>query len=163
MLPLWLLLCWPSPLWLIVIPVNYVIDRIVLWWGIKSLDNRQEFCRKHTWKICLAGFLGDFVGAVILFCASFLPEMIWDGLSASTFFHDLMYGVGFNPFSSILSLVIVLFAIAISGLVIYLIDKSILTKAGIEESVAKSAAMKIALITAPYLYLFPSALMYQSV
>ena len=163
MLPLWLLLFWPSPLWLILIPANYVIDRVVLWWGLKGIEDRSAFCRKHTWKICLAGFAADFLGMIILFCTSFLPELIWEDLSLSEFFEDVMYGVGFNPFSSFLSLFIVLIAIAISGLVIFVLDRRILTKAGLDNDLATSAAKKLALITAPYRYLVPSAMMYTSV
>ncbi len=161
MLPLWLLLFWPSPLWLVLIPINYIIDRLVLRWGLKGLENRGELCKKLTWKICLAGFLSDFIGAIVLFCVSILPELIWE--RTSTFMENLSYGVGFNPFDSILSFFIVILAIAVSGLAIYLIDKLILTKAGIDLERAKSAALKLALVTAPYLYLVPSAMLYTSV
>ena len=161
MLPLWMLLFWPSPLWLILIPINYIIDRLVLGWGLKGLENRGSLCKRLTWKICLAGFVSDFIGAVLLFCVSFLPELILG--RTSTFVDKLSYGAGFNPFDSLLSFLIVMLAIAVSGLTIYFVDKSILTKAGIEDGISKSAALKIALITAPYLYLFPSSLMYQSV
>jgi hypothetical protein len=75
----------------------------------------------------------------------------------------LSYGVGFNPFDSILSFLIVMLAITVSGLAIYIIDKSILTKAGIDPERAKSAALKLALVTAPYLYLIPSEMMYTSI
>ena len=163
MLPLWLLLFWPSPLWLFLIPANYVIDRLILWWGLKGLEERSAFCRKHTWEICLAGFLGDFIGVIILFCVSFLPEFIWEDLTEISFFEDLMYGVGFNPFSNLVSFLVVVLAIAVSGVVIYRMDKAILKRAGIEENLAKAAALKLALITAPYLYLIPSSIMYTSV
>ena len=97
----------------------------------------------------------------MLFCVSFLPELIWE--RTSTFVENLSYGVGFNPFDSILSFLIVMLAIAVSGVAIYLIDKSILSKAGIDPERAKSAALKLALVTAPYLYLIPSAMMYTSI
>lgn len=161
MLPLWLLLFWPSPLWLVLIPINYIIDRLILGWGLKGLENRGELCRKLTWKICLAGFLSDFIGAIVLFSVSFLPDLIWE--STSSFMENVSYGVGFNPFDSILSFLIVMLAIAVSGLAIYLIDKSILTKAGIDLERAKSAALKLALVTAPYLYLVPSSMLYTSI
>ena len=66
LLPLWLLLLWPSWLWLILIPLNYLIDRIVLKWGLGSMPDKGLFCRKHTWKVCLIGFCSDFAGGIIV-------------------------------------------------------------------------------------------------
>ena len=160
MLPLWLLLLWPSPLWLVLIPVNYLLDRIVLRWSLGDMPDKGLFCRNHTWKICLAGFVSDLAGIAILFAVTFLSGMAYGGNKAGEFLENLEYGVGFNPFSSIPAFLIVVIAIAVSGLCIYLIDKAILTKAGLDDGLAKSAALKLAIITAPYLYLFPSDLMY---
>ena len=71
--PIWLLVFFPSYLWLILIPANYMIDRIVLRWSLGDMPDKGMFCRKNTWKICLAGFLGDFVGAIALF---FISELL---------------------------------------------------------------------------------------
>ena len=51
LLPIWLLIWFPSWLWLLLIPANYLIDRIVLHWSLKGLDDRNAFCRRATWKI----------------------------------------------------------------------------------------------------------------
>ena len=97
---------------------------------------------------------------VALFSVTFLPEILLDDYPNNNLSETIMEGVGFNPFMNIVSLVIVVGSIALSGLVIYLMDKSILTKAGLDVNRAKSSALKLALITAPYLYLFPSSLLY---
>ncbi len=34
LLPVWLLLFWPTYLWLLLIPANYLIDRFVLKWSL---------------------------------------------------------------------------------------------------------------------------------
>ena len=70
MFPLWMLIWFPSWLWLLLIPANYLIDRLVLWWSLGSAEDRQQFCRQHTWKICLAGFASDFAGSLLLLGAS---------------------------------------------------------------------------------------------
>ena len=72
LLPLWLLIFIPSWLWLLLIPANYLIDRVVLKWSLGDMEERGLFCRKHTWKICLAGFVSDFIGALILLAAAML-------------------------------------------------------------------------------------------
>lgn len=162
MLPLWLLIFWPSYLWLFLIPLNYLIDRIVLRWSLGNMPEKGAFCRKHTWKICLAGFLCDFIGVCILFGSFMLMVLAEEGSSAGELIEKVSAGVGFNPFSHILSFLIVALAVAVSGVLIYRIDKAILNKTGLDPAQAKRSALRLALITAPYLYFFPSSLYYNS-
>lgn len=63
LLPIWILVFWPSWLWLFLIPANYLIDRLVLRWSLGEMPDKGAFCRKHTWKICIAGFFSDLCGA----------------------------------------------------------------------------------------------------
>ena len=148
LLPVWILIFWPSFLWLFLIPANYFIDRIVLKWSLGGRKDRGLFCRKHTWKICLAGFAGDFAGACLLFAVFMAAAWVGEG-------------VGFNPFNSIFSFAAVGLSIFISGLLIYLMDRSILVRTGLDMEQAKKSALRLALITAPYLYLFPSEILYR--
>lgn len=156
LLPLWLLVWFPSLLWLLLIPANYLVDRIVLWWGLEGMGERGDFCRRHTWKICLAGFASDFVGSLILLAAYFVIGMGNSGLA-----HDIVYGLGFNPFGHPVALILTLAAMAVSALCIYGLDLRILKTVGLGAAQARSSAIRLALITAPYLFLFPSALLYR--
>lgn len=155
-LPIFVIVFWPSMLWLFLIPLNYLLDRFVLRWSLGDMLDKGLFCRRHTWKICLAGFLSDFIGAAIMLAVFMLSS----GAASHPVLEKLSYGIGFNPFSSILALIVVVLAIAVSGLCIYLIDRKILQKAGLIPEQAKKSALRLALITAPYLYLFPSVLLY---
>ena len=51
-------------------------------------------------------------------------------------------------------------SVAASAGLLYLIDRKILRKAGLSAEQAKKSALRLALITAPYLYFFPSELLY---
>ena len=108
LLPLWLIIFLPSYLWLGLIPLNYIIDRVVLRWSLGDMPDKGLFCRKHTWKICLAGFLSDLIGALIL-----LAVMLLAGDSSKA--QSLIYAVTFDPFSKFAGLLIVVAAIAVSG------------------------------------------------
>ena len=156
--PIWLLVFFPSYLWLILIPVNYLIDRIVLRWSLGDMSDKNLFCRKNTWKICLAGFLGDFVGSIALFFAS----QLLSGLGGKRFSFLQMAGEGimFDPFTNVLSFLIVAAGIALSAVCIYNLDKRILGKTEMEPEQVKRAAFRLALFTAPYLYLIPSRWFY---
>lgn len=157
LLPLWLIIFIPTWLWLVLIPANYLIDRIVLKWSLGDMEDKGLFCRKHNWKICIAGFLSDFAGAALLLIIALpLASAGGDG-----FIEDAAGGIMMNPFTNILSLIITIAAIALAALCIYLLDRKILVKAGLTMEQAKKAAIRLALITAPYLYLIPSELLYR--
>ena len=156
MFPLWMLIWFPSWLWLLLIPANYLIDRLVLWWSLGSAEDRQRFCRQHTWKICLAGFASDFAGSLLLLGA-YLSLSSYDGGWA----HDIIWGLGFNPFSSVVGLLVTVAAIALSGMCIYALDLRIIRKTGLSEDQSRHSALMLAVFTAPYLFLIPSQLLYQ--
>ena len=155
LLPLWLIIFLPSYLWLGLIPLNYIIDRVVLRWSLGDMPDKGLFCRKHTWKICLAGFFSDLVGSLILLGVSIPASEI------SEKFYDIGHAIMFDPFSNPIGLLIVTASIAVSAACIYFLDKRILGKAGLEPELVKRSAVRLALITAPYLYLFPSRLLYE--
>ena len=155
LLPLWLLIFLPSYLWLALIPLNYVIDRVVLRWSLGDMPDKGLFCRKHTWKICLAGFLSDFAGALILLIISIPLADLNEKL------YDIGHAIMLDPFSNPAGLLIVVASIAVSAVCIFFLDKWILRKAGLDPEQVKRSALRLALITAPYLYLFPSRLLYK--
>ena len=155
LLPLWLLIFLPSYLWLALIPLNYIIDRVVLRWSLGDMPDKGLFCRKHTWKICLAGFLSDFAGALILLIISIPLADLNEKL------YDIGHAIMLDPFSNPAGLLIVVASIAVSAVCIFFLDKWILRKAGLDPEQVKRSALRLALITAPYLYLFPSRLIYK--
>ena len=154
LLPLWLIIFLPTYLWLALIPLNYIIDRVVLRWSLGSMPDKGLFCRKHTWKICLAGFFSDFIGAAILLAVSVSMS------DSSEKLFSIGHAIMFDPFSDLTGLLIVAACIAVSAACIYFMDRWILRKAGLEPEQVKRSAVRLALITAPYLYLFPSRLLY---
>lgn len=158
LLPIWLIIFLPTWLWLLLIPANYLIDRIVLRWSLGDMPEKGLFCRNNNWKICLAGFVSDFAGAILLFAFSQLVFGMNDDVNS--FISKAADGIMFNPFSNTLSLIIVIAAIVLSAVCIYKLDKSILIKVGLGIEQAKKSAIRLAVITAPYVYLIPSEWFY---
>ena len=150
MFPVWMLVWFPSWLWLLLIPVNYLIDRLVLRWSLSGMEERDLFCLCFCWQICLAGFLADFIGSLLLFALYML-------FSSNEFGRAL----AFNAFSDLAAFLTTVLAIFLSGALIFLLDRRILTKSGLEKMRAKRAALRLALITAPYLFLIPVGLIYR--
>lgn len=162
MLPLWLILFWPSLLWLALIPLNYILDRIVLRWSLGEMPDKGIFCRKHTWKICLTGFFGDFIGFLLLFAIFIASGSLDESTTFGDLFNKLAYGVGYNPYSHAGAFLLIALSVLIAGVVIYGIDGRILKKAGLAPEQAKKSALRLAVFTAPYLYFFPSFLLYET-
>lgn len=156
-LPVWLLVWFPSWLWLLVIPVNWLIDWLVARYALKRLGDAEYSARslKLSWKICLAGFVSDFAGSLVLLGAYYLFYAL-DGA-----FRLVEQGLSWNPFSNIFSVLIVLFAIVLSGFCIYFLDRRILAKEELTSEQVKRTALALAVITAPYLYLLPASLFYR--
>ena len=65
--PIWLLLFMP-PLWLIVIPCNFIIDSIVLVIGmyVCKIANKRWHYLHYIFKIFLFGIISDLVGSAYL-------------------------------------------------------------------------------------------------
>ena len=148
--PIWMLMWYPL-LFAILIPANYLMDTFVLSFSLTDESLRRPFRRKHTWKVCLMGFLADFVGSVFLFAII----MLTDGNN------ELVNAICYDPFHNILAFLIVLVAVAISAVIIYYGDLWILKKAGLDDAQAKRSALFMAVLTAPYLFFFPTKLIYR--
>ena len=108
----------------------------------------------------MSGFLADLVGAVILFTVLLIEGFLTPNTAIGALFDKIAYASSFNPFDNIAGFLVVLLAVVIAAFIIYFLDGYILKKAGLDEILAKSTALKLALITAPYLYFFPSMLLY---
>ncbi|MBQ1287153.1 MAG: hypothetical protein IIY22_01205, partial [Erysipelotrichaceae bacterium] len=65
--PVWMLVWIPSYLWIFLIPANYLIDRFVLTKSLSGDLDKDVFLKKHTWKICIAGFFSDLIGSLLMF------------------------------------------------------------------------------------------------
>ena len=74
MFPLWMLMFWPRIFAILVLPVNFVIDSIVLCILMAALkiQNKKKFYIKNVWKVFLFGLLSDVAGAALMLAASFL-------------------------------------------------------------------------------------------
>ena len=160
LLPIWILVFCPTWLWLILIPANYLIDRVVLRWSLGEMPESSAFCRKHTWKVCIAGFFGDLCGAIVLFSVFVIATLAGDGMQTATLLDKIEQGVASDPFNSIAAFLMVAVSVAVAGVVIFLLNRKILTHAGLTPDQAKKSALWIAVITAPYLYFVPSRLLY---
>ncbi len=148
--PIWMLM-WHPLLFIVLVPVNYLMDTFILYFSLLDETMRKAFRRKHSWKICLMGFLADFIGAAFLFAIIMLMEGN----------NELVNAICFDPFHDFLAFLIIVVAVMISAVIIYFGDLWILKKACLDEKQAKRSALFMAILTAPYLFFFPTKLIYR--
>ena len=154
--PIFILVSVPSPLWLILIPLNYLWDNFILSRSLKDLPDLELFCSRNSWKICLAGFLSDIAGGAFLFLV-----MIFADKLSPDFSDRIGYGLSMDPFYNTESFLTTLAAVVLSALLIYVTDRAILKRAGLDSSSASRAARNLALLTAPWLFFIPSKWIYR--
>ena len=152
--PIWLLIWFPL-LWIILIPANYAIDYLVLHLSLKGNKDQKTICGENTWKICLTGFFSDFVGSTLLFLV-----MLLGGENAPQWLQEVGPALNMNPFRTIEAFLITTGTVAISAVVIYLLDGYVLRKAGLTKKQVRKSALYLAAFTAPYLFFIPSRILY---
>lgn len=157
--PIWLIIFIP-PVILFTLTGNFIIDSgvvIVCFFCYKvsteGLDWKR-FYKKSILKVWLFGFLADFIGALILFMTGILGE-VWK------FPYDVSSAINYDPFNNIWAVLIIVFAMLISGILILIFNycftyKSLVT----DRHLRFKIALTIALITIPWTFLLPTKWFY---
>ncbi len=139
MLPFWLLWLYPQA-FVITMPINFIMDSIVLYASLRFLRAEEPFkyYKKTIFTVFSIGYIADFVGALYLIAWLVISDKL---------------GFVFSPFDGIPSILITLSGIAISGVLIYFLNKKLFEKKKIED--AKTIAIILAIFTSPYFFLLP--------
>lgn len=135
-------------MWLLVLLVNLAVDSVVLLLAARycRCGSVTRIWRRSILRVWLLGFAADIAGAILitaLFCAL-------DGLLGV---HVL--------FCWYAELAIALPGVALAGWLIYIMDKKwAFQKAEVEPEGLRKLAFALAIFTAPYTMLIPTALLY---
>lgn len=137
--PFWMLLLLP-PLWLIVIPGNFLIDSLVLLISMKALKitDKKLFYKRHIFKIFGFGMLSDIIGSayMILMMVVFRLGNMGD------------------------ELYLTIPALFIASGMIFVFNYFVTFKK-VEKPIRLKLAITFAVVTAPYTFLIPSSLLYK--
>ena len=141
MFPLWMFFLLPTVVWLIILPVNFAVDTLVvlLVLGRLGFENRRELWKKSIVRVWLFGFLADFIGAAL----TMLLLLVCDR------YFSLSLAI---PYGQLL----VLPGIALAGVFIYLLNRHFsFGKCGLEHETIRKLSLALAVFTAPYTMLWP--------
>lgn len=133
--PIWLLFLVPT-IWLIAIPLNFIIDSIILFISMKVLkiEDKKNFYLKHIFFIFLFGFLSDMLGALMLLTITVISSNI-----------------------SGLELWLALIGVVVASFFIFFFNYSF-TFRKIEEEQRRKLSLIFALFTAPIAFLIPTSI-----
>ena len=133
--PIWLLFLVPT-VWLIAIPVNFIIDSLVLFISMKAIkiEDKKEFYLKHIFFIFLFGFLSDMLGALMLLTITVISQSI----------------TGLEPWLALIGVLVACFFI-------FFFNYSF-TFRKLEESQRRKLSLIFAIFTAPITFLIPTSL-----
>ena len=165
--PIWMLTFMPS-VWLIALPVNFVVDSIILLVMFTVLARRRGESGYKPWgdwarSIVLTwifGFISDLVAAGFLFFWGVGPTLLMGDQTpfGAWWSRNIGEPIMANPFESIFSVLFVLLSIGLGALLIYFFNKNMalrLTKS-LDVPEIKRTALVLALVTAPWTMLLPS-------
>lgn len=150
MFPIWFLIIFPIA-WMVILPVNFFIDSLVLLVSARllKLTGIKEVYKKSILKVWMIGFGADFVGAGILFLST----------NGSGVWYEYLNAVSWNPFDNWYAILFVAFATAVTGILIYFGNlKLVFQGMDLEQRSKRRLALALAILTAPYVFFYPSAL-----
>lgn len=151
-LPIWLIVALPSPLWLIVLPGNLLVDCAVLFVCLLALKHTRKgaVVKQLWWKFWLCGFAADAIGVVWMFLGTmgYIPfGEAWE----NTVSH-VSHNAFLNPWAFLWTLA----GVALAGVCIYCFDKRCMKSCeqltGREKHII---SLTMAVVTAPYLFFIP--------
>ena len=145
MFPIWFLLLFP-PLWLVILPVNFGVDSLVLMLSARKqqVEDRKALWKKHILPVWGIGFLSDILGAVLLFG---LYLLIVESPLVDTWLNPVLF-----PGSVITAIP----GVILAGFLIYILNKKLtFRKSQLDPAVIHRLCLHLAIFTAPYTMLIP--------
>ena len=152
--PIWILWLFPQVL-AIVLPGNLAIDCLVLFFALLALKHAQKgaVVKKLWWKLWLLGFAADAVGVAWMFLGWLLAIPFGD------WWVDTLSYILHNPFGHPLAFLWTLAGVALAGVCIYFFDKRAMRSCELLDGRQRhAAALAMAIVTAPWLFLIPTYL-----
>ena len=142
-MPIWLMFLYPTFLWFIILPLNFVIDSavVLIVQRVRKIEQTRRVWQSSILKVWIFGFLSDFIGAGVVL----LMELL---------FSDWIVTYRF-PGVTLISIP----GVIVAGVLIYLFNRYVsFRRCELDPKDVKALALTLALATAPYTMLIPITL-----
>lgn len=144
--PFWFLYLFPMPQWLILLPVNFAVDSLVIYLSAREqeIGNGLDLWKRSILSVWSLGFLCDFIGAALTFGLYLLLHEVPGMIDLITF-----------PGTTLISIP----GLILAGVLIYFLNKKFsFRKANLSPEQLHRLCLHLALFTAPYTMLIPAFL-----
>ena len=141
--PMWMFYLFPTQIWLVILPANFVIDSLVLWLSMRRIGiaEQRETWRRSIFRVWGIGFLSDVLGALLTLGLFFL-------VNAAKLSWDIYLFPGTTLFA--------IPGVLLSAVIIYMLDKRYaFRECALDETQVHKLCLALAVLTAPYAMLIP--------
>ncbi len=158
--PFWFLWLYPY-FWFFTLPLNFLIDSLALWIGLKLLGipAKKGVYKNAILKIWLLGFAADIVGAAWVALPFLVVNWIKPPLGEGPLRwleEQLVHPTSFHPFETLPGFLWVTLGVALAGFLIYIFNRKIsLGKLDLTERQKKRLSLFLAIFTTPYIFYLP--------
>ena len=149
MFPVYMLFLLFPGVWLLSLPVNFAVDSLVLLLAVRHgrCGQGKQIWKKSILRVWLLGFGADFAGAALITALFYVAE---GQINLSLYTH--WYA----------EVLMALPGVALAGWLIYVMDRRwAFKKAELAPEHVRKLALALAVFTAPYPMLIPTALLYR--
>ena len=151
--PLWMLLFF-SVTWLLVVPVNWVFDSLVLLVAVAAmrLRKKKELYVKSIFRVWVFGFLADLAGAGVMALVYGAASLFLKGETQAAFLEAFMV----DPWQHPAALLATALAVLVSACVIYVLNRRFtFQKQALPDATKGRLSLVLAAATAPYFFFVP--------
>ena len=160
--PIFFLFLYPFTwIWVMVIFGNLAIDTLVVWWCLRKEKKtvRRQALRKSWYKVWGFGYLSDVIGFLIIIAVVYGQSFLMPFTNSRLAFQNAVF---YNPWENIWALLFVLAVLLLTGCLIYKFNvRFSFRKTGLRRSRIRKTALALAVLTTPYVLLFPLSLFWQ--
>jgi len=139
-MPIWLIFLYPTLLWLLILPLNFLIDSLVVLVvkRVRKIEPTRRVWQASILKVWIFGFLSDFLGAGVVL----LMELLFSGVINTYRFPGLT--------------LISIPGVLVAGVLIYVFNRYVsFRRCELDIKDVKALALSLAIATAPYTMLIP--------
>ena len=136
--------------WLLVVPVNWVFDSLVLLVAVAAmrLRKKKELYVKSIFRVWVFGFLADLAGAGVMALVYGAASLFLKGETQAAFLVD--------PWQHPAALLATALAVLVSACVIYVLNRRFtFQKQALPDATKRRLSLVLAAATAPYFFFVP--------
>ena len=159
--PVWIVWLYPVT-WVGIVPLNILVDFLVTLLALKlmKIENPFAIIKKSLAKTVALGFVADIIATAVLMILSFGITGTRNTF-AKWFYDNISIPILNDYYETPWGILVMILAVMFAGFLVYVFNRKFSFRhTDLSESQIKKVSVTLAIITAPYLFLIPTNVMY---